>query len=57
MRMSAVVVTVIGVLGLILGVIARIGSGTIAGHGARVFATGSGLCLLLAIVLLLLEKK
>ena len=58
MRKIAGTAIILGALGLVLGIVARVFSGgTIAGQGSRVFATGSGLCLLLAVALLLFEKK
>ncbi len=57
MRSIATVCVVIAIIGMLLGVIARIGPGMVIGQGARVWATGSGLFLLLAITLLLLEQK
>lgn len=57
MRTVAVVCVVLGVIGLVLGIIARLGPGVIAGQGARTLGAGSGLCLLLAIALLMLEQK
>lgn len=57
MRTVASISIIIAVLGMVLGIIARLGPGMIAGQGARVFATGSGWLLLLAIALLLLEQK
>lgn len=57
MRSLAIVCVVLAVIGVLLGVIARIGPGMIIGQGARVWASGSGLFLLLAITLLLLEQK
>jgi len=56
MRTVAIVLTILAVVGFILGIICAF-SGPIAGLGARVYATGSGVCLLLSINLLLLEKS
>jgi len=58
MRTAAIICVVLAVIGIVLGIIARLGpAGMIAGQGPRVLATGSGLFLLLAIALLLLAGK
>ena len=57
MRIIAVVLTILAVVGFILGIICALSVGTIAGVGARVYATGSGICLLLSINFSLLEKS
>ena len=57
MKGTATLLTIIGALGFILGIIARLGKGMILHQGSRVFALGSGLCILLAIVLSLLNEN
>ncbi len=57
MRAIAIVCLILAVIGMVLGIIARLGPGMVAGNGPRVFAAGSGLLLLLAIAVLLLEPK
>jgi len=57
MRRVAIISVVLSVIGMVLGIIARLGPGVIIGQGPRVLATGSGWLLLLAITLLLLEQK
>jgi len=57
MRTAAIICVVLAVIGIVLGIIARLGPGMIAGQGSRVLATGSGLFLLLAIALLLFAGK
>ena len=57
MRTIATICVLLAAIGIVLGIIARLGPGMIAGQGPRVLATGSGLFLLLAIALVLLGKK
>ncbi|HCJ66351.1 MAG TPA: hypothetical protein DHV62_03260 [Elusimicrobia bacterium] len=57
MKAIAIICVILAVIGIVLGIIARVGPGVIAGQGARTLGAGSGLFLLLAIALLLLEQK
>ena len=58
MRTLATILVVLGAVGLVLGVvIVLLGLGSLGLLGPRVLASGAGLSLLLAIALLLLEKK
>jgi len=54
---SAIAVTVAGLVCLALGIIGKFMGAGIAGFSPRGFGLGAGLCSLLSINLLLLDKK
>lgn len=56
MKKVADVVIIIAVVGVIVGIVSRLTMQPIAGVFARAFLEFSGVCLLLAIALLLREK-
>ena len=57
MRAVAIILTIIGVLGFILSIVAKLGAGMVSHLGTRTLGNGSALCFLLAIVLLLMKEK
>jgi hypothetical protein len=57
MRSVAIAVIIAGLVSLALGVISKFMGSDIAGFSPRGFGLGTGICLLLSINLLLLDKK
>ncbi len=57
MRSLAIAIIFVGLISLVIGVISKITGSSVAGFSPRGFGLGTGICFLLSINLLLLEKK